>query len=66
MSYVPLTPRQREDMLKTIGAASVEELFSDIPPALAPRSFNPPPIAPPNTRVRTVDRAVGATRRARS
>jgi len=34
MDYRPNTPKDREEMLKTIGVQSIEELFSDIPPAL--------------------------------
>ena len=29
--YLPMTESDKKDMLKAIGAASVEELFSDIP-----------------------------------
>ncbi len=32
--YLPLTDDDRQSMLKEIGAASVEDLFKDIPPAL--------------------------------
>lgn len=31
MRYLPLTKQNREDMLATIGAASVDELFKDVP-----------------------------------
>jgi len=31
MRYLPLTPSDRADMMKTIGVASVDELFSDVP-----------------------------------
>lgn len=31
MRYIPITPRDREEMLAAIGVASTEELFSDIP-----------------------------------
>ena len=31
MTYVPHTDRERADMLKAIGASSIEELFSDVP-----------------------------------
>ena len=34
MNYLPNTTRDREEMLKTIGVKSIEDLFSDIPPAL--------------------------------
>lgn len=32
--YLPMTDRDREEMLRTVGAASVEDLFADIPAAL--------------------------------
>ncbi|NPU86099.1 MAG: aminomethyl-transferring glycine dehydrogenase subunit GcvPA [Syntrophaceae bacterium] len=47
MEYVPHTERDRRRMLETIGVASVEDLFSDIPESLlrkAPLSL-PPPLA---------------------
>ncbi len=31
MSYISLTDRDREEMLKTIGASSIDDLFTDIP-----------------------------------
>ncbi|GAA0472536.1 aminomethyl-transferring glycine dehydrogenase subunit GcvPA [Parasphingorhabdus litoris] len=31
MRYLPLTPEDRQDMLATIGAASVDDLFVDVP-----------------------------------
>lgn len=33
MRYLPLTPEDRKDMLATIGAASVDALFDDVPEA---------------------------------
>lgn len=42
MSYIATTDKQREEMLKTCGVNSVQELFSDIPQNLRPRSFNLP------------------------
>ncbi len=33
MRYLPLTPADRNDMLATIGAPSVDALFHDVPPA---------------------------------
>lgn len=42
MSYVPHTREEVEEMLKVIGVSSIEELFSDIGPALRPKSFNLP------------------------
>lgn len=34
MNFLPNTDKDRAEMLKTIGVASVDDLFSDIPPAL--------------------------------
>src|ERR1700743_3323761 len=31
MRYLPLTPDDRADMLKTIGAPSIDALFTDVP-----------------------------------
>jgi glycine dehydrogenase subunit 1 len=31
MRYLPLTPDDRRDMLKTIGVSSVDALFDDVP-----------------------------------
>ena len=31
MRYLPLTPADRAEMLRTIGAASVDDLFADVP-----------------------------------
>jgi len=42
MSYSALTKQDIQDMLRAIGVSSVEELFSDIPQALRPQSFNIP------------------------
>ncbi|HTQ32795.1 MAG TPA: aminomethyl-transferring glycine dehydrogenase subunit GcvPA [Stellaceae bacterium] len=33
MRYLPLTPGDRQDMLAVIGAASIDDLFADVPPA---------------------------------
>jgi glycine dehydrogenase subunit 1 len=33
MRYLPLTPEDREEMLATIGAASVDEFYADVPEA---------------------------------
>ena len=33
MRYLPLTPQDREAMLATIGAASIDDLFCDVPEA---------------------------------
>ncbi|MEW5774717.1 MAG: aminomethyl-transferring glycine dehydrogenase subunit GcvPA [Thermodesulfobacteriota bacterium] len=46
MPYVPHTPEEIRQMLDALGAASVEELFADIPAALRPRSFDLPPGLP--------------------
>ena len=42
MGYIANTAGQREEMLKACGAASVDELFACIPPALRPKSFQLP------------------------
>lgn len=42
MSYVAITPEQREQMLQVCGVKSVQELFTDIPQNLKPRSFSLP------------------------
>ncbi|MDO8489421.1 MAG: aminomethyl-transferring glycine dehydrogenase subunit GcvPA [Candidatus Omnitrophota bacterium] len=42
MSYIPHTQEDIKQMLSTIGAKSIDELFRDIPAALAPKSFNIP------------------------
>jgi len=34
LSYLSLTERDREEMLRTIGVSSVEELFADLPDAV--------------------------------
>ncbi len=41
-SYTANTPREMDDMLSTIGVRSVDELFADIKPSHAPRSFRLP------------------------
>ncbi|QUL98947.1 MAG: aminomethyl-transferring glycine dehydrogenase subunit GcvPA [Candidatus Fermentithermobacillus carboniphilus] len=44
MNFLPNTDKDREEMLKTIGVKSIDELFSDIPPALRlNRELNLPP-----------------------
>jgi glycine dehydrogenase subunit 1 len=46
MSYQPHTAADRRAMLETIGVASVDELFADIPASIANPSLNlPPPLA---------------------
>ena len=42
MNYVPHTKDDISQMLKTIGASSIDELFKDIPRGLRPESFNIP------------------------
>lgn len=42
MSYIPHTQEEIKQMLSVIGAKSIDELFKDIPSALAPKSFNIP------------------------
>ena len=41
--YLPTTPEQREEMLRVIGVASVEELFADIPEAYRDPRLDLPP-----------------------
>ncbi len=43
MSYVANTAVERVRMLDVCGVRSIDELFTDIPPDLAPRSFTLPP-----------------------
>lgn len=42
MSYIPHTKDDIKEMLAAIGVARVDDLFSVIPPALRPKSFNIP------------------------
>ena len=42
MSYIPHTQEDIQQMLSTIGAKSIDELFKDIPVTLRPKSFNLP------------------------
>ncbi|MFH0855820.1 MAG: aminomethyl-transferring glycine dehydrogenase subunit GcvPA [Candidatus Omnitrophota bacterium] len=42
MSYIPHTQDDIRQMLKVIGAASIDDLFKDIPIELKPKSFNIP------------------------
>jgi glycine dehydrogenase subunit 1 len=42
MSFIANTPEQQKEMLQTCGVASMEELFTDIPPHLRPQSFSLP------------------------
>ena len=41
-SWIPATTAEQEDMLKTIGVDSIEDLFSSIPEALRMQSWNVP------------------------
>jgi glycine dehydrogenase subunit 1 len=43
MRYLPLTPEDRKDMLATIGAASVDALFDDVPEAARLKGAPSPP-----------------------
>ncbi len=42
MSYLPHTPRERQEMLAAIGVPKVEDLFANIPPALRSGPLNLP------------------------
>jgi len=42
MSFIANTPTQRDEMLETCGAASLDALFECIPEALRPKSFDLP------------------------
>ncbi|MDP8253354.1 MAG: aminomethyl-transferring glycine dehydrogenase subunit GcvPA [Candidatus Kaelpia aquatica] len=42
MSFVPHSPVEVKSMLDSIGASSIDDLFSDIPKNLKPKSFNLP------------------------
>ncbi|HET8586335.1 MAG TPA: aminomethyl-transferring glycine dehydrogenase subunit GcvPA [Candidatus Limnocylindria bacterium] len=51
MAYSPHTDADREHMLATIGVASVDELFADIPPAVRASRFElPPPLVEQQAR----------------
>ncbi len=56
MPYVPHTDDDVRAMLETIGAASVEDLFADIPASLRPQSFDLPPGRPEMDVLRTMER----------
>ena len=43
MTYIANTPEQTKEMLRDCGVSSIEELFKDIPPDLAPPPLNLPP-----------------------
>lgn len=42
MNYIPHTELEKKEMLKSIGASGVDELFKHIPKELRPKSFNIP------------------------
>ncbi len=42
MSYIANTPQQQKEMLKVCGLSTVNDLFTDIPERLQPKSFNLP------------------------
>jgi len=42
MSWIPATEAERADMLRTIGVASIDDLFASIPPALRMKSWDLP------------------------
>ena len=43
MTYIPISPTERDAMLKTIGVKSLDDLFKDVPPSTAfPNSTCPP------------------------
>jgi len=42
MNFIPHTPGQTKEMLKTIGVSSIEELFKDIKPEHRAKSFDLP------------------------
>jgi glycine dehydrogenase subunit 1 len=51
MGYSPHTPADRDVMLAAIGAASVDDLFADIPPAARATRFEvPPPLSEQEVR----------------
>jgi len=44
MRYLPLTARNRIDMLRTIGVSNVDDLFKDVPPSAMMKSLPPLPM----------------------
>ena len=46
MSWIPITPQDQEEMLATIGAGGIDELFDCIPDDLRPRSWELPEAMP--------------------
>ena len=55
MRYLPLTPDDRASMLETIGVASIDELFRDVPDAAR---LNAPLDLPPHASEMAVERAL--------
>ena len=43
MSYTPHTTEEIQEMMSVIGISHIDELFSEIPSHLAPKSFEVPP-----------------------
>ncbi|MEG2074782.1 MAG: aminomethyl-transferring glycine dehydrogenase, partial [Angelakisella sp.] len=41
-SYIPSTQAQREEMLRTLGVSSIDELYADIPPEMRLSGLNLP------------------------
>ena len=74
MSYVPSTPRQREEMLRAVGVKDYRDLYRDVPPSmLLDRPLDLPAgmselevsravsaMAEKNARFRTILRGAGA------
>ncbi len=42
MAWIPVTEKDEQEMLKTIGVTSIDALFEDIPPSLRLKSWNIP------------------------
>jgi glycine dehydrogenase subunit 1 len=63
MSFVPHAPSDREEMLRTIGISSEDELFADIPEKLRLNSpLDVPPALSEWEAVRTLQQLAGASR----
>ena len=60
MSYLPHTPREREDMLAAIGVQTVDDLFANIPRELRSSSLDLPPGMSELEVLRLVDRLASA------
>src|SRR3954464_13974737 len=61
MRYLPLADADRQDMLRAIGAASVDDLFVDVPEAA--RLTGAPPDLPNHASELSVERQLGALAR---